>query len=82
VLTVPQAARRAGKDPETVRRWIRSGKLRSRKIGTQHMIEEAELHAFLDDGNAVRIPAEWRTTDSGRPQPDWVRLVRESRESH
>lgn len=46
-LTVPQAARRTGKHPETIRRWIREGKLRSRKIGTQHLIEEKDLHGLL-----------------------------------
>jgi excisionase family DNA binding protein len=43
MLTVPEAARRAGRDPETIRRWIRGGKLRARKIGTQHVIEERDL---------------------------------------
>lgn len=46
-LTVPQAARRTGKHPETIRRWIREGKLRSRKIGTQHLIEEKDLDGLL-----------------------------------
>lgn len=32
MLTVPQAARIVGRDPETVRRWIRSGKLRARSL--------------------------------------------------
>jgi excisionase family DNA binding protein len=55
MLTVPEAARRVNRDPETVRRWIRSGKLRARKIGTQHVIEEddlldvAESHMLLSD---------------------------------
>jgi len=43
MLTVPEAAGRAGRDPETVRRWIRLGKLRARKVGTQHVIEESDL---------------------------------------
>ena len=44
-LTVPEAARRASRNPETIRRWIREGKLRSRKVGTQHFIEERDLDA-------------------------------------
>ena len=44
-LTVPEAARRTGRNPETIRRWIREGKLPSRKVGTQHMIEEDDLDA-------------------------------------
>jgi excisionase family DNA binding protein len=47
MLTVPEAAKRANRDPETVRRWIRAGKLTARKVGTQHLIEEDDLAAFL-----------------------------------
>lgn len=82
MLTVPQAARRARRDPETVRRWIRSGKLRARKIGTQHMIEEHDLDAFLSDGERVWMPPEWRKTWTGEPQPDWVRIIGRSRQGH
>jgi len=55
-LTVPEAARRTGRNPETIRRWIREGKLQSRKVGTQHVIEEDDL------ADAVRGVA-------GRPLP-------------
>lgn len=43
MLTVPEAARRVGKNPETIRRWIREGRLRARKVGSQHVIEPADL---------------------------------------
>lgn len=43
MLTVPEAARRVGKNPETVRRWIRAGKLPATRIGTQHVIDENDL---------------------------------------
>lgn len=43
MLTVPEAARRAGRHPETIRRWIREGRLRAHKIGTQHVIEPDDL---------------------------------------
>lgn len=81
MLTVPEAAKRVGRDPETVRRWIRSGKLRSQRIGTQHLIEEEDLASFLDGSDSLPLPEEWRLLPDGRPQPDWVRLVRGSRES-
>ena len=48
--TVPEAARRLNRHPETVRRWIREGKLRSVKVGTQHLIDDADL-AALDSRN-------------------------------
>ncbi len=47
MLTVPEAARRAGKNPETIRRWIREGKLRARKIGQQHMIADQDLETIV-----------------------------------
>ena len=45
MLTVPEAAKRTGRNPETVRRWIREGKLRAHKVGTQHVIDERDLEA-------------------------------------
>jgi excisionase family DNA binding protein len=47
VLTVPQAARRTRRNPETIRRWIREGKLPARKVGSQHVIEETALKGML-----------------------------------
>jgi excisionase family DNA binding protein len=82
MMTVPEAAKRVGRDPETVRRWIRSGKLPSKKVGTQHLVDEDDLAALVDGSDSLPLPEEWRYMSDGRPQPDWVRLVRESRESH
>jgi excisionase family DNA binding protein len=79
MLTVPEAARRARCNPETVRRWIRSGRLRSRRVGTQHLIEEADLAAVVP-APARALPARWRKTLTGEPMPDVVRAVRRSRD--
>ena len=79
MLTVPEAARRTGRDPETIRRWIRSGKLRARKVGTQHVIEDEDLAALL--APSLPLPPEWRTTWTGEPMPDMVALVRELRDA-
>ena len=81
MLTVPQAARRVGKDPETVRRWIRSGRLRARKVGTQHIIEEADLAPLFED-ETLPLPAEWGKTATGEPMPNVVRALRLSRAGH
>jgi len=82
MLTVPQAAERIGKDPETVRRWIRSGKLRAAKIGTQHLVDEADLDLAAGGSYSAPLPKAWKKTWTGEPQPDWVRLVERSRRSH
>ena len=81
MLTVPEAARRAGRDTETVRRWIRSGRLRARKIGTQHVIEEDDLALLLGDGGST-LPEAWAVTRSGRPMPDVVEAIGRSRRGH
>jgi excisionase family DNA binding protein len=80
VITVPEAAKRARRDPETIRRWIRAGRLKARKIGTQHIIEEGDLEALLDD-EELPAPSHWgwdRLPD-GRPMPNVVRAIRLSR---
>ncbi|MDQ3963183.1 MAG: helix-turn-helix domain-containing protein [Actinomycetota bacterium] len=81
MLTVPEAARRAGKDPETIRRWIRGGRLRSQRVGTQHLIDEADLDAITAVDQPLPRPRSLRKTRSGREMPDAVALVRELRDS-
>jgi excisionase family DNA binding protein len=49
MLTVPEAAERAGFNPETIRRWIRSGRLIATKVGTQHVIDEHDLERALGE---------------------------------
>lgn len=82
-LTVPEAARRTGRNPETIRRWIREGRLRASKVGTQHVIDERDLGdligAATETGGA---PVEWRTTFWGDPMPDVVAAIRRTREGH
>lgn len=83
MLTVPEAARRTGRNPETIRRWIRSGRLRATRVGTQHIIDEADLDAVSGDPGTTPLPS-WLEAPlaDGRPQPNWERLVRDSRASH
>ncbi|MDQ3769207.1 MAG: helix-turn-helix domain-containing protein [Actinomycetota bacterium] len=79
MITVPEAAVRAGRNPETIRRWIRAGRLPARKVGTQHVIEEEDLDAALGETHAEGLPERWRRFASGRPAPDPVRALDESR---
>lgn len=79
MLTVPEAARRASRNPETIRRWIRSGRLRARKVGTQHVIEEADLDLVATSPSVLPVPEKLLAFDSGRPQPDWAEAIHRSR---
>jgi excisionase family DNA binding protein len=81
MLTVPQAAEQVGRDPETVRRWIRSGKLPSKRIGTQQFVDEMDIAALSEESDTLPLPDEWKLVDDGTPQPDWVKLVRRSRQA-
>ena len=81
MLTVPEAARQLNRDPETVRRWIRSGRLRARKVGTQHVIAEEDVDT-LKEVKRIPLPPEWEETLTGEPMPDWVALLHRSRAAH
>lgn len=80
MITVPEAARRARRDPETIRRWIRTGRLPARKIGTQHVIEEEDLAPLLEEDEEIGIPDRWRVMPDGRPTPNVVRAIRLARQ--
>jgi excisionase family DNA binding protein len=86
MLTVPEAAKRTGRNPETIRRWIRQGKLRASKVGTQHVIEERDLEAMQrpEYPDMLPVPEEWgwRTTFWGDPMPNVAAWIRESRAGH
>ncbi len=79
MITVPEAAKRTGKNPETVRRWIREGKLPSRKVGTQHLIDEAALTVLGEATVITRRRAERTTT--GENMPIFVAALRRSRQT-
>jgi excisionase family DNA binding protein len=81
MMTLPEAARRAGRDPETIRRWIRAGKLKSRKIGTQHMIEDRALDHWLG-GDTLPVPGWLARTSTGEPMPKVVPILRRQRARH
>jgi excisionase family DNA binding protein len=82
MLTVPEAARRLRRNPETVRRWIREGRLRSTKVGTQHFLDEADLDAMHRDA-LLEAPSEWWTeSHTGEPLPDFMAVLRRQRTEH
>jgi excisionase family DNA binding protein len=80
VLTVAEAAERVGRTPETVRRWIRSGRLPA-------VTEHGHLSIAPDDLESVRdelypmleLPEEWKHFEDGTPVPNWAAAVALSR---
>jgi excisionase family DNA binding protein len=73
MLTVKEAARMTGRNPETVRRWIREGKLPAGKFGHEHAIDDEDLGMFMKDaGLEVQAPP--------RATVDIAGLIREARE--
>ncbi|CAN5850016.1 hypothetical protein BH23ACT10_BH23ACT10_16040 [soil metagenome] len=80
MLTVLEVARRVGRDPETVRRWIRAGKMRATKVGLQHMIDEGDVPGEV--ATTVDLPPAWRRTVTGEPMPDVVAAVSAARADH
>jgi excisionase family DNA binding protein len=79
VLTVRDAARRTGRDPESIRRWIRDGRLRAKKSGTRHLIEEADLDAATEEPRMLPLPEAWGYLPSGEPMFDVVKAIDEAR---
>lgn len=81
LITVPEAAKLAGRNPETIRRWIRSGRLPAHKVGTQHLIEDWRVEEIVHGIRAVGLPED--TTPEHRAYMDGiVRMIREDRDSH
>lgn len=70
-----------GRSAETIRRWIRSGRLRAQKVGTQHLIDEADLYSMATD-EVLPLPKGWAATATGEPLPNVVAAIRRSRLGH
>lgn len=82
LITVPEAAMRSGRKAETIRRWIRAGKLPARKVGTQHLIEEGDLDLLLSE-EVLPVPRGWwQKTHTGEPMPNFVAILRRQRAEH
>ena len=51
LVSVREASKESGRNMETVRRWIWSGKLPAQKLGNQLFMKRSDLEAFLKDTN-------------------------------
>ena len=90
LLTVEQAAKRLRRSAEQVRRYLREGKLRGKRIGNQWFIEETALTRFGKKSGGL-IPQELLDrADRSREETfrrngivfDVVEMLRKDRESH
>ena len=94
-LTVREAARRAGRSEETIRRWIWSGRLPAVKRGTSYRIDVVHLEEIMVE-LAAGVPAhgaepnlelrqwldevrEWKATMPTKPGASAADLVIEDR---
>jgi excisionase family DNA binding protein len=78
VLTVAEASRLTGRDPETIRRWVRTGRLQSRRDGPRLLLFEDEVETMLTPPS-LPLPAAWLDAPLAG-QPDWVAYLRRTRE--
>lgn len=81
MLTVAEAAARVGRSPETVRRWIRSGRLAATSKRGRLVIELSDLEGVRDElYPMLELPDEWKRFEDGTPVPNWVAAVALSRQ--
>jgi excisionase family DNA binding protein len=80
MVTVAEAADRFGRNPETVRRWIRAGRLPAQRVGSRHLIADQDVRAIEDELFPMApLPEEWQVGDDGSPAPNWVAALHRSR---
>jgi excisionase family DNA binding protein len=78
VLTIAEAAARTGRGQETVRRWVRQGRLAAHRSGGRLHVHPDELDALVARP-ALDLPPGWARTSWGARQPDWVAELRRQR---
>ncbi len=78
VLTIRQAADHSGRGAETIRRWVRSGRLAAHRSDGRLWVHQEELDALLARPTH-ELPAGWTRTSWETRQPDWVGELRRAR---
>lgn len=59
LIEVRRAAALVGRHPETIRRWVWSGRLAARRRGRQLLVARSEVEAIADRGAPASSLAEW-----------------------
>ena len=48
-IPIPLASKMCNRDPETIRRWVKKGKVRGFRTGTQVLVNIHDLESCLDE---------------------------------
>ncbi len=67
MLDVREAAGLARRNPETIRRWIWSGRLAARRQGRRLLVARRDLEALLDPGSTLSLAGWLRIAERERP---------------
>ena len=78
MLTIDEAAARSGRGAETIRRWVRAGRLSAHRSGGRLHVHAEDLDA-LTARPSLDLPAGWARTTWDARQPDWVAELRRHR---
>lgn len=80
MITVVEAARRVGRSPGTVRRWIRDGRLRAETVRGRRLIDPDALNEVRGEMYPMLpLPPEWQKLEDGTPAPNCVAALALSR---
>jgi excisionase family DNA binding protein len=80
VITVSEAASGVGRTPETVRRWIRNGRLPASRDRGRLLLDVGDVDTVRDElYPMLPLPKEWQRLEDGTPAPNWVAAVALSR---
>jgi excisionase family DNA binding protein len=71
LITVSQAAEALSASTQTIRNWIRSGRLRGVRVGNRFLVPEGEIERMLGDfpASTGEGPWEFEENEPGPPLP-------------
>jgi excisionase family DNA binding protein len=69
LLTASQAADALSASSQSIRNWIRSGRLRAVRIGNRFLIPRSEVDRMLGDGSSASGESPWEFADDSPAAP-------------